>query len=167
MVDYKDILHFLYGKGFWYANPLIEIKGLPEEQLFWVPDPKSLCILWHVGHIAHREKIHFGIFLKGLKQPIVPKQYEVFGPDWASVESIKESIDSVDSVFKWVKVVREESHDYISSLTEEDLRSVPSNSDEKLSVGHWLFITAAHTALHIGKIQLLRALIEGEKERAC
>jgi hypothetical protein len=36
-----------------------------------------------------------------------------------------------------------------------------------MSVAKWLFITTAHTALHIGRIQLLRALVEGKRERAC
>jgi hypothetical protein len=38
---------------------------------------------------------------------------------------------------------------------------------DELSAAHWLFITVAHGALHIGRIQLLRALIEGKEERAC
>ena len=66
MSEWKDLAHFLYGRGFWYADPLREIDGLTEEHLFWVPDPKSLCILWHVGHIAHRELVHIGQFLQGL-----------------------------------------------------------------------------------------------------
>lgn len=36
-----------------------------------------------------------------------------------------------------------------------------------MSVAHWLFITVAHTALHVGVIKHLRALIEGKKERPC
>jgi hypothetical protein len=52
-------------------------------------------------------------------------------------------------------------------LDEGAFHSIPSTSDEGLSVAHWLFITTAHTALHIGRIQLLRSLIEGEHERAC
>jgi len=30
-----------------------------------------------------------------------------------------------------------------------------------------LFITAGYTALHIGRIQALRALVESKRERAC
>jgi hypothetical protein len=167
MREYKDMLHFLYGRGFWYADPFLEIKGLTEEQLLWIPTPHSLCILWHVGHIGHREKTHIGIFGKGLKPPIIPPQYEIFGPEWASVDSIKESIDTVDDVFRWVKNVREESHAYISSLNKNDLFRIPQTSDQELSVGHWLLITSAHTALHIGKIQLLKSMLEGKKDRAC
>jgi hypothetical protein len=92
MSEWKEVAHWLYGRGFWYANPPREIEGLTEEQLFWVPDPKSLCILWHVGHIAHRERIHIGRFLQGLEGEIIPPRYRVFGPDWASVEDVRESI---------------------------------------------------------------------------
>jgi hypothetical protein len=34
-----------------------------------------------------------------------------------------------------------------------------------MNVAHWFFITVAHTALHVGVIKHLRALIEGKKER--
>ncbi len=55
----------------------------------------------------------------------------------------------------------------ITSLTDDDFHTIPPTSEEGLSVAHWLFITTAHTSLHIGRIQLLRALIEGKPERAC
>jgi len=167
MQEWKDLAHFLYGKGFWYADPLREIDGLSEEHLFWVPDPNGLCILWHVGHIAHRERSHIGMFLQGLEPTIIPEQFEVFGPEWSSVGKIRESIDSVQGVLSWVADVREESHKYITALSDKDFHTVPPTSDQRLSVAHWLFITAAHTALHIGRIQLLRALVEDKKERAC
>lgn len=64
MSEWKEIAHFLYGWDFWYAHadPFREIGGLTEEQLYGVPAPNSLCILWHVGHIAHRERLHIGRF---------------------------------------------------------------------------------------------------------
>ncbi|MCK4352923.1 DinB family protein [candidate division WOR-3 bacterium] len=167
MSEWKDVAHFLYGRGFWYADPLREINGLTEEQLYWVPDPNSLCILWHVGHIAHRERSHIGIFLQGLQPTIIPIQFEVFGCEWCSTEKVRQSVDSVESVFEWVREVRKKSHDFIVSLSEDDFHAIPPTSEEGLSVAHWLFITTAHTALHIGRIQLLRALIEGKHERVC
>ena len=167
MSKWNDVAHFMYGPEFWYANPLREISGLTDEQLFWVPDPKSLCALWHVGHIAHRERLHIGRFLQGLQGEIIPPQYEVFGAEWRPVDDVRKSIESVDSVLDWVRNVREKSHNYIMSLSEDDFHTVPATSEDGLSVAHWLFITTAHTALHIGRIQLLRALIESEHERAC
>ena len=171
MSKLKDIAHFLYGdvrkdRGFWYSHQLWEIDGLTEEQLFWVPDPKSLCILWHVGHIAYKERQHIGRFLQRLQGTIMPPQYEVFGSDWCSAEKLRESVGSVQEVLVWVRDVREKSVEYISSLTEDDFSAVPT-SEFGLSVAHWLFITTAHTALHIGRIQLLRALIEDKYERPC
>lgn len=167
MSRWQEVAHFLYGRGFWYADPVREIKGLTEEQLFWVPDPKALCALWHVGHIAHRERVHIGRFLQGLTGTMIPPRYEVFGPDWHSAEEVRESIGSVTDALDWVREVREKSHQYIATLSEDDFQTVPPTSDGELSIAHWLFITTAHTAVHIGRIQLLRALIEGERERAC
>jgi hypothetical protein len=161
------LLHFLYGKGFWYANPLLEIRELTEKQLLWIPNPNSLCILWQVGHIAHREQYHIGVFLKGEQPTTIPEQYHVFGPEWASVNQITSSVDSIGNVFAWVENVREESHRFIASLKPEDLNRVPPTAGDDLSIGHWLLITIAHTALHIGRIQMLRAMIEIKHERAC
>lgn len=167
MSEWKQLAHFLYGRGFWYADPLKEIDGLKEEQLFWVPDPNSLCILWHVGHIAHRERLHIGIFLQGLQPSIMPSRYEVFGHKWCSTEQVRRAIGSVQGVLSWVRAVRDKSHEFIESLTDDDFHAIPPTTEEGLSVAHWLFITTAHTALHVGRIQLLRALIEGKHERAC
>jgi len=167
MPEWRDVAHFLYGRGFWYADPFREIDGLSEEQLFWTPDPNSLCILWHVGHIAHRERSHTGMFLQSLERTIIPEQFEVFGPEWSTADKVRQSIGSVESVLAWVRDVRKKSHEYIGSLTDQDFHCIPTTSEDGLSVAHWVFITAAHTALHIGRIQLLRALIEGKHERAC
>lgn len=101
----KDVSDFLYGdmrtdEGFCYSHPLWDINGLTEEQLYWVPDPGSLCIIWHVGHIAQRERTHVGRFLQGLQGEIIPQKYEVFGPEWHSPEEIRETIDSVDNIME-------------------------------------------------------------------
>ena len=172
MSEWKDLLTFLYGdvcsnRGFWYSHPLREVAGLTEAQLFWTPDPNSLCALWHMGHIAQRERLHVGLFLQGNPEPVTPAQFDLFGSEWASVDQVRQSVPSVQTVFDWVQEVRTASLDYITSLKEEDLLTVPFNSDGGLSIAHWLVITASHTALHIGRIQLLRAMIEGKPERAC
>jgi len=168
----KDLALWMYGdvrkgNGFWYSHEIGEIAGLTEEQLFWVPDPNSLCILWHVGHIAHREKTHIGRFLQEIEKPIIPQGYEVFGTKWCSAGELRKSIDSIDNVFAWAHRVREDSRNYITSLKDEDFNTVTPTSEGGLSIGHWIFITSAHTALHIGRIQLLRALIEGRHEEPC
>jgi hypothetical protein len=168
MPSWKALAHFLYGQGFWYADPVDEIDGLAEEQLFWVPAPKALCILWQLGHIAHRERVHVGHFLEGLPpDSLIPPAYEVFGTEWCSADDLCAAIRSVPDVLAWVRAVRARSHAYIETLTEEAFHSVPPTSEIGLSVAHWLFITTTHTALHLWRIQLLRALIEGERERAC
>jgi hypothetical protein len=168
MSAWNDLAHFLYGRGFWYAHPLDEIKGLSDEQLFWTPEANALCALWHVGHIAHRERLHIGRFLQGLPlDGLIPRGFDVFGHEWCSVEETRASIPSVQSVLDWASDVRAKSHGYIGTLDEEAFHAVPPTSEDGLSVAHWLFITVAHGALHIGRIQLLRALIERTHERAC
>jgi len=165
MPELKELAHFLYGQGFWYADPMREIRDLTEEQLFWVPGPMSLPIIWQLGHIAHRERFHIGFLLQGLPG-LIPPQHEVFGPEWRSLEEIRASVRSVPEVLDWFGDVRRMSQEYIDSLSDEDWDRIPPDSEGQ-SVARWVFITTAHTALHIGRMQLLRALIEGKQERAC
>ena len=173
MNEWKALIKFMYGggdsgSGFWYSHPLREIDGLTEEQLYWTPSPHSLCMLWHVGHIAHRERFHIGVFLQRFPvQTIIPFEMDVFGPEWASVEEIHQSVGSAAQVMDWTQETRQKSRQYIESLKEEDLFTVPAASQEGLTIAHWLFITACHTSLHIGRIQFLRAMLEGQPERAC
>ena len=154
-------------RGFWYSHPLREIGGLNEEQLLWVPDKKCLCMLWHVGHIAHRERTHIGVFLQGLKADVIPHQYEIFGADWCPVEDVRESIDSVEGVLNWVKDVRQQSTDFIATIPDEDWHKVPVMSEFGLTTAHWVFLTVSHGAIHIGRIQMLRAMLEGKHDRPC
>ena len=167
MSKWHDVAHFLYGKGFWYAHPLREIEGLTEDQLFWTPSADSLCILWQVGHIAHREGEHIARIIQGVRGPIRPPEYEVFGTDWCSTEDIRRSAGQVDHVLAWVGEVRDKTHEYIDSLPDEDFHKPTPGADGERSIADWLFITVAHTALHVGRIQLLRALIERDLERPC
>jgi hypothetical protein len=168
MSQWNDIAHFAYGQGFWYADPIREIHGLSEDQLFRVPGANAMCILWQVGHIAHRERLHLGVFLQGFSaSEVLPPARDLFGHEWCGAEEVRQSVESVADVLDWVREVREESHAYIDSLGEADFHVIPDTSENGLTVAHWLWITACHTALHIGRIQLLRALVEGTRERAC
>ena len=171
MSEWKDVALWMYGNiradiGFWYSHQLFEIDGLTDQHLFWVPDPNGLCILWHAGHIAYKERTHIDKFLQGLKGTVIPPQYEVFG-EGCSAEKLRVSVGPVKDVIAWTRDVREKNREYIASLTEDAFHAVPSTSAFGLSVAHWLFITTAHTSLHVGRIQLLRALIEGKHERHC
>lgn len=169
MGDKHDLLGFLYGE-FWYADPLREIRSLNDEQLYWVPAPTALPIIWQVGHIAHRERYHFGMFIEGIdRRKVIPDEFDAFGPEWASVADIRASVPATADVLRWVQDVRRRSREVIALLTESDLRRRANNPepDSILTVEQWLHITAVHTGVHIGRIQLLRALIEGKKERAC
>ncbi len=172
MSEWNDLAHWMYGdaqmgRGFWYSHPLHEVNGLTEDQLFWVPDERNLCMLWHVGHIAHRERTHIGRFVQGITTDLIPPEYGVFGPDWHSVDDIRASIRSVKDVFKWVQEVRAESTKVVRSLPDSAWHGADTGSELDLTIAHWVFLTVAHEAIHIGKLQMLRAMLEGKKDRAC
>lgn len=167
---WKDLTRWMYGdarqdEGFWYSHPLEEIQGLSEEQLCWVLNARCLCMLWQVGHIAHRERVHLTHLIQGIPDDI-PPPYAVFGTDWCSTAEMRAAIDSVGDVLAWVEEVRQASRAYIASLRDDDFHRVLPDA-KGLTVGHWLFITTCHGALHIGKIQLLRAMLEGALDRPC
>jgi hypothetical protein len=171
MSKWNDLAYWMYAdartdRGFWYSHPLNEISGLDEQQLFWVPDENSLCMLWHAAHIAHRERTHIARIIQGIEGEIIPPQYEVFGVDWCSVDDVRESIDSVGNVIKWIEEVRDGSTKFIASLDEADFHKVPPTADG-LSIGHWIFITVGHGAIHIGKMQLLRNMLQGDRDNPC
>jgi len=165
-----SIAQFLYGDplirdGFWYSHFARELRDLSEEQLYWAPRG-CLCSLWHAGHIAHREAVHFAQIIQGLPNPI-PAEYEAFGTDWCSPSALRASVPSVQAAMDWACGVRTETRRYLATLSEADL-ALPAKGDEDgLTVGHWVFITAAHTALHIGKLQMLRAMLLGAKDGPC
>ena len=83
-----------------------------------------------------------------------------------SVDDVRESIDSVGNVIKWIEEVRDGSTKFIASLDEADFHKVPPTADG-LSIGHWIFITVGHGAIHIGKIQLLRNMLQGDRDNPC
>ena len=172
MSELKKVALWMFGdvktpEGFWYSHYIHIIDGLSEEQLFWIPDPKKLPIIWHIGHIAHRERTHIGNIIQRIKENIIPSGYEIFGADWWPIDEIRKSIDSVKNVVNWATEVRNKSQKFISSLNNNDFYSVIDTGEDELSVANWLFITVSHTALHFGKIQLLRALLEDELDSPC
>ena len=82
------------------------------------------------------------------------------------MSALKEAIDSTANALKWVETVRQNSTQFVSSLADQDFHH-PAAAGEGLSIGHWLFITVSHGALHIGKIQLLRNMLEGKRDNPC
>ena len=54
----------------------------------------------------------------------------------------------------------------IRDLDDQQLFWVPPTADG-LSIGHWIFITVGHCAIHIGKIQLLRNMLLNKRDNPC
>ncbi len=163
-VDLNDAFHWGFGRGFWYANPAGEIKGLTEDHLYWSPAPRVQCALWHVGHIAHRECVHLKCLLEGkLAKDVIPEEHSIFFESAYESHEFRESCPEPDRVLDWSKKVRQESHEFIAGLTPEQYNEVPASSPEGNSIARVLIQTIAHTGLHIGRIQLLRMLMKDIK----
>ncbi|MBN1867646.1 DinB family protein [Candidatus Sumerlaeota bacterium] len=169
MTIWNDAAHWALGRGFWYADPVVEVCDLSEAQLFWVPTPLSLSVIWHVGHIAHRERYLVGHVLQGISEDDlkIPEGYEVFGAEWRHAETVRDHVKSVQAVFNWCREVRAATHEYVDGLKPEDYGVVPPSSNEGLNAAQVLYQIVAHTALHIGRIQLVCSILRYENERAC
>ena len=171
MSEWNGLVQWLYGdvrtgRGFWYSHSLHSVSELTDGQLLWVPDETSLCMLWHVGHIAHREKLHVAQLIQGQEDTGIPERYDVFGAEWCPVSAVREAVDSVAAVCEWVETVRNDSSEYIATLSDDDFHR-PAVFGDGLSIGHWLLVTVSHGALHIGKIQQLRSMLEGRRDSPC
>lgn len=164
MGQWRDVAHFIYGRGHWHADPLYEFNGLSESQLYWSPDRNCLCLLWHAGHIAQRECLHIGQFEPDNAAFSVPKPYNVFGK-WSDVRDVR-GAGPYSDVFNWVRDVRDASHAFIDTIKER-WHDVPEDSLEGHSIATWVFATAAHTAEHIGRIKHLKAMLLNRPEDVC
>ena len=160
--NWHDAFHWGFGRGFWYADPLEEVKGLTDEQLLWSPMPGIHCVLWHVGHIAHRERFHLAVLLHGRPEnEVIPARFSIFGCNvgFPSADELLDAVGSVEDVKEWVGDVRQCSHEFIDSLEERDFNRLPESSFEGNSIAKVLMQTMGHTGVHIGRIQLLRAMM--------
>jgi hypothetical protein len=166
--DMNDAFHWAFGRGFWYADPVAEMKSLSEEQLYWSPAPDIQCVLWHVGHIGHREDFHIQCLLKGRdEKEVFPDKWGIFSDCPYEAVPFRNTFPEPGEITNWMRSVRARSHEFISGLKSTDYNSVPRSSFEGGSIARVLMQTVGHTALHIGRIQLLRRLMRNEDvERA-
>lgn len=104
MADLKELAEILYGKKFWYMDPIRDVVGLTEEKMFRVPDEVSLPIIWQVGHIAHRELLHLGVMIQGHDHSIFPDGYSVFDHRWRSVDEIGSQLDTLNRFSNGLKM---------------------------------------------------------------
>jgi hypothetical protein len=162
-VDMNDAFHWAFGRGFWYADPLAEVKGLSVAQLYWSPAPDIQCALWHVGHIGHRECFHIQCMLKGRDEKgEFPDKWRGFFDCPYEAVRFRETFPDPSEITRWVKSIRARTHEFISELKATDYSCVPVSSFEGNSIARVLMQTVGHTGLHIGRIQLLRRLMRNE-----
>ena len=159
-VDLNDAFQWAFCRGFWYADPLEAMKGLFDVQLYWSPAPDVQCILWHVGHIGHREGFHIQCLLKGRdEKEVFPDKYGIFFDCPYEADRFKATFPAPREIIDWVRSIRALSHEYIHQLEPTDYNLVPGSSFEGGSIARVLMQTVGHTGLHIGRIQLLRRLM--------
>lgn len=167
MSYWNELVGFLYGQGFWYATSKNHLKGLSNDDLYKTIADNTFPIIWHIGHITHREKYHFDVIIKGNKHNPIPKEFEMFGTDWIPASKINTGAVKSEVVISWADMVRKESFEFMRNLSEDDFKKPIFNPLEGHTIGHWIFITACHTSLHIGKIQTIRDILLKQKENPC
>jgi len=157
----KPVEHFqfMYGDRFWYSDPLDAVGDLDTDGLYWMPQADVKCILWHLGHIAHKEEVHIGVFLETpARQRVHPELDELF-MHGTGAHAMREIVPDPELVFAWMKHVRSETRRFISGLTPDAFDRVPPASHGGLNIGQWLSITLVHTGVHLGQIYTLKQLL--------
>jgi len=135
------------------------IDGLPAEALNWTPLPReghgdatnSLAVL--AAHVAGAEHFWMAEVVGG--QPATRDRDAEFATRAANSQELTERIDEVAA----------ETAEVLSSLGPADLDSERQAPDRKVPVRWCLMHVAAHTALHLGHMQLTYQLWTGGKSK--
>ena len=104
--------------------------------------------------------------IQGREDNGIPEHYDVFGHEWPPVAAVRKAIGSTAEVLEWAETVRNDSSEYVATLSDEDFHR-PAVYGDGLSIAHWLLVTVSHGALHIGKIQQLRSMLENKRDDPC
>ena len=157
----KPVEHFqfMYGDRFWYSDPLKAVADVGADDLYWTPPPGVKCILWHLGHIAHKEEVHIGVFLETPQRKRVHPELDELFMHGTGADTMKETVPDPELVFAWMKHVRAETRRFIGGLTPDGFDRVPPASHGGLNIGQWLGITLVHTGVHLGQIYALKQLL--------
>jgi hypothetical protein len=143
-----------------------QFEQVPDKYV-WVPPRDDLNAPgWIMGHVAVTERCHVGMFVEGVED--IPREWlRVFrihrrpsAEDLLSVAAPKRELVSY-----W-RQVRQQTHDYLDRITDEDLQRTPENGLQPPGHDHadttvlqWMTMTIQHQNEHRGQLDIIGRLI--------
>lgn len=151
-----------------------DFVAIPEDRLTWRPAERCRSAAHILGHIISTERAHFGLFLEGVND--LPARYG-HGSVFASLSScdpteaqVREAMGSREDMIAVWADVRQKSHAYLCSISDEDLKEVPphplmpdNDPNRQNPVREWIMMTVRHQNIACGEIHMIRRIIESHE----
>ena len=166
-MDFRDILKSQLSE---YMEQLeLAIGGLTEDERRYQPTPQSNHIDFIVWHMARVEDTLLNRAI--LRRPDLWERdgwderlginEEGNGYRFSAEQAAGIPAFSLDMLMEYYMSVRREFFDYINSLTEEDLISLPNPRRPEFPVGETLKHIVVEEAQHVGQIAYIRGMLRG------
>ena len=126
-------------------------EAIPDDALCEKLLPELSPAAWIFGHIVTTERAHIGGFAQGLWD--IPQEYRILD-SCASVPTEKDLMDCIGSkgeIIAYWDSVREQTHEYLATLSDEEMSGLPTHSWKRFCtspVREFLAMTIHHPNYH-------------------
>jgi uncharacterized damage-inducible protein DinB len=145
-------------------------ETIPEEALYKRIHPNLHPAAWIFGHIMLKERDHIGGFAQNIWD--LPKQYSILRND-ADVPpeaALKTAVGTKDEIItQWGKV-RQQTWDYLDSLSDKDLAVIPDHMKDKQHadpIREFFAMTIHHQNYHWGQLTQISRMSTHTKSGGC
>ena len=152
-----------------YTMPMIikDFMAIPENRLAWRPAAKTRSAAQIFTHIIVTEQTHIRRFVQGIVDPRKYENIRSLVNDDPTEEQVLTAIGSREELIAFWHEVREQTHAYLDSITDEDLKEVPTktqlpdNDPNRYNpIREWFVMTIKHQNMAWGEIHMIRRIIE-------
>ncbi len=142
---------------------------VPDDRIWVRPRPNINAPGWIFAHVAVTEREHVGAYLQGIDD-VPPDWRRIFRIHRPPTDEELQAVAAPRPVFiSYWQEVRQKTHEYLDSITDEDLLKVPEkslhppghpNSDNPAL--EWLTMTIQHQNEHRGQLDIILKLLGGD-----
>jgi hypothetical protein len=148
-----------------------DFEAIPDDKLGWRPAERTRSAGQIFGHIIATERKHVRCILQGLaeheKDEGLFRTLTFCDPH---EKDVLRAIPSKDALITEWRHVRAQTHEYLDSITDEELKSVPGKtvlSDDDPNrhnpIREWFVMTIKHQNMAWGEIHMIRRILESSK----
>jgi hypothetical protein len=157
-----------------YTMPMIikDFEAIPDDKLGWRPAKKTRSAGQIFGHIIATERAHIRGFVQGIDDS--GKDAKLFhsltscDPD---EDSVLRAIPSKEELVTAWREVRKQTHEYLDSTTDEDLKNIPQKTllpdndpNRNNPIREWFVMTIKHQNMAWGEIHMIRRILESNQQ---